>query len=388
MIPLSYNLRNLLQRKGTTLMTAFGIALTVAVLVTSLALRSGLERVFSGTGHPLQFLVLRKGSTAELNSSIPVEAYNLIRQLPGIAWTPQGEGLPMIARESITIVNLASREFPDGMNITVRGVTPMSTRLRDFKVQRGRMFATGQREVIVGAGVARRYPNAAIGSTLRFGRGLWTVVGVFSTNGSAADSEIWCDLNQLAGDFGSQGSSSVLLARAENTVAMDNLKKLIEGERRAGADVIFERKYYAEQQSSGQLLQTLGGFVAVVMAIGSAFAATNTMYAAVSRREREIGTLRALGFTRADILRSFVLESVCLSLLGGVLGVLIALPVNNASAGVGSFSTFSEISFQFRIDTPAIVTALLFSALIGAIGGFLPAWTASRINIIQAMRDA
>jgi ABC-type lipoprotein release transport system permease subunit len=386
MIPLSYNLRNLLQRKGTTLMTAFGIALTVAVLVTSLALRSGLDRVFSGTGHPLQFLVLRKGSTAELNSSVSVEAYNLIKELPGIARTPDGTDL--ISRESITIVNLASREYPDGMNITVRGVSEMGPRLREFSIARGRMFNPGQREVIVGSGVARRYPDAAIGSTIRFGRGLWTVVGVFSTNGSAADSEIWCDLNQLAGDFSSQGSSSILLARAENTAAMESLKKLIEGERRAGADVIFERKYYAEQQSSGQLLQTLGGFVAVVMAVGSAFAATNTMYAAVSRRKREIGTLRALGFTRADILRSFVLESVFLSLLGGILGVLIALPVNNASAGVGSFSTFSEISFQFRIDAPAILTALLFSALIGALGGFLPAWSASKMNIIQAMRDA
>jgi ABC-type antimicrobial peptide transport system permease subunit len=367
-------------------MTAFGIALTVAVLVTSLALRSGLDRVFSGTGHPLQFLVLRKGSTAELNSSVSVEAYNLIKELPGIARTPDGTDL--ISRESITIVNLASREYPDGMNITVRGVSEMGPRLREFSIARGRMFNPGQREVIVGSGVARRYPDAAIGSTIRFGRGLWTVVGVFSTNGSAADSEIWCDLNQLAGDFSSQGSSSILLARAENTAAMESLKKLIEGERRAGADVIFERKYYAEQQSSGQLLQTLGGFVAVVMAVGSAFAATNTMYAAVSRRKREIGTLRALGFTRADILRSFVLESVFLSLLGGILGVLIALPVNNASAGVGSFSTFSEISFQFRIDAPAILTALLFSALIGALGGFLPAWSASKMNIIQAMRDA
>ncbi|MFN4243308.1 MAG: ABC transporter permease [Tepidisphaerales bacterium] len=381
----SYNLRSLLQRKGTALMTAFGIALTVAVLVTSLALAAGLRKVFAASGHPQQLLVMRKGATAELNSSVSAEAARLIREMPGVARTADGE--PMVSPESISIVNLPSREYPDGMNITVRGLTRMGMDMRDMRVVAGRVLEPGQREVMVGAGVARRYPDATIGSEIQFGRGRWTVVGVFSTGGSAADSEIWADLNQFSGDFDRQGSTSVVLVRATGPSAMQELAQRIEDERRAGAEARPERDYYASQTSSGDILRVLGLMVAVIMAVGSAFAATNTMYAAVARRRREIGTLRALGFKRRTILFAFVVESVVLALAGGVLGVLLALPVNNVSAGVGSFSTFSEISFQFSVGPSAVFAGLLFSAAIGLVGGFFPAWSASRMNVIQAMRE-
>lgn len=381
----SYNLRSLLQRKGTALMTAVGIALTVAVLVTSLALAAGLRKVFAASGHPEQLLVMRKGATAELNSSISAEAARLIREMPGVART--GDGEPMVSPESISIVNLPSREYPDGMNITVRGLTRMGMNMRDLRVVQGRTLEPGQREVMVGAGVARRYPDAALGSQIQFGRGTWTVVGVFSTGGSAADSEIWADLNQFSGDFDRLGSTSVVLVRTTGPQAMVELARRIEDERRAGAEARPEREYYASQTSSGDLLRVLGLMVAVIMAVGSAFAATNTMYAAVARRRREIGTLRALGFRRRTILFAFVVESVVLALIGGVLGVLLALPVNNASAGVGSFSTFSEVSFQFSVGPSAMAAGLIFSALIGLVGGFFPAWSAARVNVVQAMRE-
>src|SRR6266550_2119548 len=198
-VPVSYNLRNLVQRKGTTLMTAIGIGLTVAVLVTSLALTAGLKRVFAGTGDPRQLLVLRKGVDAELSSTVSNEAYQIIRRLPGIAMGSDGE--PMVSPEGLTVVNLPSVDNPEGMNVTVRGVLPIGISMRPIKIEQGKMLTPGLRQVIVGTAIAKRYPDARLGKQVRFGRGMWEVVGVFSVGETAANSEIWVDLNQLRGDF-------------------------------------------------------------------------------------------------------------------------------------------------------------------------------------------
>jgi putative ABC transport system permease protein len=385
MVPINYNLRNLVERKGTTLMTALGIGLTVAVLVTALALTEGLKRVFAGSGDPRQLLVLRKGVDAELTSTVTTDSYQIIRRLPGIATAPDGE--PMVSPEGLTVINLPSVDSPEGMNVTVRGLLPIGLSMRDVKIQQGKMFAPGLRQVVVGESVARRYPDARIGRQVRFGRGMWEVVGVFRVGESAANSEIWADLNQLRGDFEQQGGSSSLLVRAQSTSAIPEINKAITDDQRLGSTTIGEKEYYAKMTASGAPLQVLGFAVAVIMAVGSAFAATNTMYAAVARRTREIGTLRALGFGRWAILRSFLLESVCLALVGGLFGVLIALPINGLTTGVGSFSTFSETAFKFRIDGWAVFWGLTFAAIIGAVGGFLPAWSASKKGVIEAMRD-
>jgi putative ABC transport system permease protein len=384
-VPVTYNIRNLVERRGTTLMTALGIGLTVAVLVTAVALTAGLTSVFGGTGDPRQILVLRKGVDAELTSTVSNEAYQIIRRLPGIAIGAGGE--PMVSPEGLTVVNLPSVDSPDGMNVTVRGVLPIGLAMRDITITQGKMFEPGLRQIIVGESIARRYPDARIGKQVRFGRGAWEVVGVFRIGDSAANSEIWVDLNQLRGDFEREGGSSSLLIRAENEGAIPGLKKAIADDQRLGSGVIGEKEYYANMTLSGAPLQVLGFSVAIIMAIGSAFAATNTMYAAVARRTREIGTLRALGFGRWAILRSFMFESVCLALAGGVLGVLIALPINGITTGVGSFVTFSEVAFKFRVTPNAIVSGLVFAALIGALGGFLPAWSASKKGIVATMRD-
>jgi ABC-type lipoprotein release transport system permease subunit len=384
-VPLNYNLRNLIQRKGTTLMTAVGIGLTVAVLVTALALTAGLKAVFGGSGDPRQMIVLRKGTNAELTSSVSNDSYQIIRRLPGIAMGATGE--PMVSPEGLTVVNLPSVDSPEGMNVTVRGMLPIGLSMRPVKIEAGRMIEPGLRQIIVGQAIARRYPDARIGNKLRFGRGTWEVVGVFSVGETAANSEIWVDLNQLRGDFEQHGGSSSLLVRTESDAAMSALKKAIEDDQRLGSQVMSEKDYYAEMTKSGAPLLALGFSVAIIMAIGSAFAATNTMYAAVARRAKEIGTLRALGFGRWSILRSFMLESICLALLGGIVGVLIALPMNGFTTGIGSFTTFSETAFKFHVGASAIVTGLIFAGLIGALGGFLPAWSASRKGIVQAMRD-
>jgi putative ABC transport system permease protein len=384
-VPITYNVRNLVERKGTTLMTAVGIGLTVAVLVTSLALTAGLRAVFAGSGDPRQLIVLRKGVDAELTSTVSNEAYQIVRRLPGIAAGPAGE--PMVSPEGLTVVNLPSVDSPAGMNVTVRGLLPIGLAMRPVTTAQGKMFEPGLRQIVVGESIARRYPDARIGKRVRFGRGLWEVVGVFRVGETAANSEIWADLNQLRGDFEQQGGSSSLLVRAEGEAALEALKKSITDDQRLGSGVMGEKEYYTRMTASGAPLMALGFSVAVIMAVGSAFAATNTMYAAVARRTREIGTMRALGFGRWTILRSFLIESILLALLGGALGILIALPVNGLTTGVGSFVTFSEVAFKFRIGPTSILVGLVFAAVIGAMGGFLPAWAASRKGIIAAMRD-
>jgi putative ABC transport system permease protein len=384
-VPINYNFRNLVERKGTTLMTAFGIGLTVAVLVTAMALTAGLKSVFGGSGDPRQVLVLRKGVNAELTSTVTSDAYQIIRRMDGIALAPGGE--PMVSPEGLTVVNLPSVDSPAGMNVTVRGLLPIGLAMRPVAVTQGKMFEPGLRQIAVGESIARRYPDARIGKQVRFGRGVWEVVGVFKVGDSAANSEIWVDLNQLRGDFEQQGGSSSLLVRTTGQPAIDHLKQLIADDQRLGSSVMGEKDYYAEMTASGKPLQALGFSVAIIMAFGSAFAATNTMYAAVARRSREIGTLRAIGFGRWAILSSFMLESICLALVGGILGVLIALPVNGLTTGVGSFVTFSEVAFKFKIGFAPIALGLLFAIMIGAVGGFLPAWAASKKNVIAAMRD-
>jgi putative ABC transport system permease protein len=387
-VPLSYNLRNLAERKATTIMTAVGIGLTVAVLITSVAMTNGMKAVFAGTGHPRQVVVLRKGTDAELNSTISEDAYQIIKRMPGIALDPNRE--PMASAEAQTVVNLPSVENPNGMNVTVRGLLPVGMKMRDgATLLQGHWNEPGKRQVVVGEGIAARYPAARVGGKLKFGRGIWDVVGEFRDGDSAANSEIWADLNQLRGDFERQGGCSSVLVRLDSDSGVEPFRKAVDDDQRLGASTMREREYYQQltKSSSGVMLQFIGFFVAVVMAVGAGFAATNTMYAAVARRAREIATLRAIGFGRWAILRSFLLESVCLALLGGLVGTLVALPLNNMSAGIGNWQTFSEMAFKFKIDHRAIIAGLLFAGVIGALGGVLPAWSASRKNIVMTMRE-
>jgi putative ABC transport system permease protein len=389
-IPLSYNLRNLVARKGTTLMTAVGIALTVAVLVVTLALVNGLRATFTGTGHPRQALVMRTSVTSELNSTISEPAFNEIRTMPGLDRTSDGQA--MASAEMVSVINLPSVDSPEGMNVTVRGLGPVGVAMRDdVKVVAGRPFTPGLREVVVGESVAKRYKAASrIGGKLTFGRGDWEVVGVMSGGkASAVNSEIWCDLDQLQSDFDRQGAVSAVLVRLPDEAAVKDFARQIEDNQRLAAHVMGERAYYAAMTDSpqGQFLQIIGMFVAVIMAIGSGFGAMNTMYAAVARRTREIGTLRALGFSRRSILTSFLIESVLLALVGGILGVLLALPMNNVTTGVGNWQTFSEIAFNFRVSPTAVAIGLVFAVVIGALGGLLPAGSAARKDPLTAMRE-
>lgn len=385
-IPISYNIRNLLSRRTTTVMTALGIALTVAVLLSVLALVEGLQTSLSTTGHPLQLMVMRKGATAELNSVITPEQYQIIKVKPGIAKLPSGD--PMASLELVTVIVLESPDNPSGINISLRGLTTAGFEMREgVKIAQGRMFQPGRREVVVGKGVAKRYPSASLGSKIDLGRGAWEVVGIMDGGRSAANSEIFCDLAQLAADQNREAGLSSVLLRAVDEVALQALINDITGDRRLNLDAVSEKSYYESQTSAAAPIQILGLFVAVIMSIGSSFAAMNTMYAAVARRAPEIGTLRVLGFSRSGILTSFMIESLLLSLLGGLIGCLLVLPLNNFTTGVGSFVTFSEITFDFHITPGILGSGIIFALVMGVIGGLFPASSAARKEILAALKQ-
>lgn len=385
-VPIAYNLRNLIVRKTSTAMTALGIALTVAVLLALLALVNGLRDAFRSTGNPLHVLVLRKGANAELTSGIPRSAYQDMKFKSGVARASNGD--PMVSPEGIVLINVPSVDNPEGSNITVRGITPIGIQMREsLKLLSGRWFEPGKREVVVGKSIAARFPATRLGEKLTFGKGDWDVVGILDAGKSANNSEIFADLNLAAADFGRTEGFSSILVRATDPVTVAALVNDLNNDQRLTVSARTEMDYYEAQTASGLLIEFLGIFISVIMAVGSGFAAANTMYAAVARRSREIGTLRVLGFSRGSILLSFLGESLLLSFLGGVLGCLLVLPLNGLTTGMMNGLTFSEIAFNFTITPTIMLAGVVFAMILGALGGFFPARSASKKEILTALRQ-
>lgn len=384
-IPVAYNFRNLIVRKTTTLMTALGIALTVAVLLALMALLSGLRTTLASSGDPLQIIVMRKGSESELVSNFTRTQFQDLKFKPGIARARNGD--PMASLEMVTVINLASVDAPDGMNVTLRGLSPVGIEMRSgLKIARGRWFEPGKREVVAGKSIAQRFPGASLGKRLTFGRGEWEVVGIMDAGQSAQNSEIFGDLNQVSADEQRVDVLSSALVRATDAGAASALLNSINDDQRLNMNAVSEKEYYALQTRSAAPIEFLGIFISVIMAIGSSFAAMNTMYAAVARRAREIGTLRVLGFSRGSILFSFFLESVLLAGLGGILGCLLVFPLNGVTTGIGS-TTFSELAFAFRVTPQIMLGGILFATVLGAFGGLFPARNAARKEILVALRE-
>jgi putative ABC transport system permease protein len=385
-IPIKYNLRNLKMRKGLTGMTALGIALTVTTAIFLMALLAGLNRAFVNTGDPLNVLVLRKGSIAELSGGFDASLYPTLRELPGIAKDSKGE--PMASAELVVVIVLPRKDGTGEVNVTVRGMMPDGLEMRPgVKLKEGRWFTPGQREVVVSDSIQKRFSHASVGDTIQFGKGPWTVVGVFDAGGNAYESEIWGDVNQMASDFDRQGGYSSAYLRATDAVSADALKHRVSDDQRLKMDGLLEPEYYAKQTSSGAPIKFVGIMVAIIMAIGSSFAAMNTMYAAVAYRSREIATLRVIGFTRPSILTSFVFESVVLSLLGAAVGIILMLPFDGMTTGTSNAVTFSEIVFSLRMTPAVIGGAVIFAVFMGLVGGIAPAWQASRRDILAALRE-
>jgi putative ABC transport system permease protein len=385
-IPISYNIRNLKLRKGLTIMTALGIALTVTTAIFIMALLAGLKRAFVTSGNPLNVLVLRKGSTSELTGPFPSEDFQVLKTLPGIAKDSHGE--PLVSGELNVVIVLPRVDGSGEVNVTVRGMMTDGRELRPtVKLLQGRWFAPGQREVVVSESISKRFAHANVGDTVQFGKGSWQVVGVFDAGGSAYESEIWGDVNQMTSDFDRQGVYSSAYLRATDPVSAQALKNRVTDDQRLKLDSMLETDYYAKQTSSGAAIEFIGWVVAVIMAVGSIFAAMNTMYAAVAYRSREIATLRVIGFSRPSILTSFVLEAILLSLLGAAVGIVLMLPFNGMTTGTQNQVTFSEVVFSLRMTTGVMIAAVIFAVIMGLFGGIAPAWHASRREILAALRD-
>ena len=385
-LPLQYNLRNLVVRRAMTLMTAGGIALVVAVLVLTLALAHGFSATLVATGRADNAIVLRGGATSEMMSSVSRDAARVLAADPAVARGPAGE--PLALPELVVLVNLVRRSDPTlSSNVTVRGVDARVLDLRpEVRLREGRLFRPGLDEVVVGGRLGARFVGCRLGETLRMGGHDWRVVGVFDAGGSGFDSEIWGDCEAFLPVF-ERSEYSSLTVRLRDAALLPALQARLEADPRLRVEARVEREYYRAQ--AGQLaavIRGLGLFLVVVMAAGAVFGALNTMYAAVGARTREIATLLAVGFPPRAILASFLVESVLLCLMGGVLGCLLALPVHGVSTGTTNWSSFSEVAFEFRLTPGILATGLLASVALGLVGGWFPARAAARRPVSEALR--
>jgi putative ABC transport system permease protein len=388
-IPLKYNLRNLVARKTSTGMTAFVIGLVVAVFLCVLALVQGVTRTLSVTASTRNVLAMRVGSQAEMQSVITRDQAQQIESMSG----PERDaaGKPYVSAELISLINVPRSDGKTSSNVQVRGMSPMGFQCRpEVRIVDGRVFTAATNEAIVSRNLSKRYANMKVGDLLKTGSFRWVIVGLFDASGSAYESEIWTDASDLQQQTKRNIYSSVFV-RLPDSDAASRFIEAIKGDQRLKLEGKTERKYYDEQMITGAPIKALAFLVGFFTAIGAAFGAMNTMYAQVSARTREIGTLRALGFTRRSILVSFVIEALMLCVAGGVLGVVFTFLVFNLyltkPTGTMNFRTFSEVLFNFRLTPPLISAGIVFSLAMGLLGGFFPAWRAARLRIVNALRE-
>jgi putative ABC transport system permease protein len=386
-IPIKYNLRNLMVRKVSTLMTVAVVGLVVMVFLFVLSLWQGVERTLSVSASTRNVLTMRVGSQAEMQSVVTRASYDQIRALPGIERDAKGE--PMVSPELLTLVNIP--RFDDkSSNVQVRGMAAAGLEMRpSVKIVEGRLFSPVAGEAIVSRNLASRFKNMNIGDVIKQGNFRWTIVGHFDGSGSAYESEIWADVRDLQAQTKREVYSSVFVRTSDSNSAARYIAA-VKGDQRLKLEGKTEKKYYEEQMVTGAPIKILAIVVGIFTAVGAAFGAMNTMYAQVSSRIREIGTLRAIGFSRRSVLASFVLEALVLCLAGGVLGTLAAFGLFNLvvtkPTGTMNFRTFSEVLFNFRLTPPLILGGIAFSLAMGLLGGFFPAFRAARLEITTALR--
>ncbi|MFO7445643.1 MAG: ABC transporter permease [Ignavibacteriaceae bacterium] len=385
-IPLKYTLRNFTARKLTTYITVAGVALVVFVFAAVLMMAYGIQKTLTTTGSPDNAIILRKSATSEIVSIIDGETQNLIRTLPHIA--KKSDGTPLITAEPIVIINLG--KVGGGLsNVMVRGVSETVTDVRpQVKIINGRMFEFGSREIIVGESTADNFPASRVGEKIKIAGDFWTIVGMFTTDGSGFDSEIWGDSRQLLSAFQRGNSVSTVTVKLDNPDNFDAFKREFDREMRLQQfEPKMEQKFFEEQSEFMAIfIRVLGIFITIIFSFGAIIGATITMYAAVATRTVEIGTLRSLGFSRRSILTAFLMESLLISLLGGAAGLFLASFLQFFSISTLNFASFSELAFSFALSPEIIITSLIFAAFMGIIGGFLPSVRAARLNIVNALR--
>ncbi|MGH3053678.1 MAG: ABC transporter permease [Gaiellaceae bacterium] len=378
-------------RPARSAMTASVVALVVVASSLFLGLISSLKRTVVSTGDPRNLVVMRKGSDNDGSSQLSLEAYQALRYFDGIA--RDGEDRPLASPELVVQPFLRTK---DGgrENVLVRGVEPVALAVHDqVQVTEGRMFTPSAHEVIVGRGVLGRYEGAALGSDLHMGRGVWKVVGIFDAGGSSFESEVWADVRELGNDAKRFFPYSGLRLRVASETDMQPLIRRINDDPRYALDAQRETDYYTKQSESANSLYILVIGIAVLAGIGAGFGASNTMYAAVQARTAEIGTLRALGFSRASILSAFEIEAIALSALGFLIGAACALGLSallRVLMGGVAFgaATFTTNVITLRVSASDLIGALILAFAIGTLSGLGPAWRAARMRPIEALRKA
>ncbi len=387
-IPIEYNVRSAVTRWPSTLVAVLSIAGTVAVFIVMLAMAQGFQATLVSAGSPENAIVLRGGSDSEMMSVLILDQARVVADAPGVARSAAGD--PLVSYEVVVIGAFPLVATGSDANVQIRGISPMALEVRpNARIVEGRFLRPGLAELVVGRNVTTAYAGFSLGSTVEFGGGRWTVVGVFDAGGSSFDSEIWCDavvLNQIYKR--PENIFQSVTAHLQSHESFQEFKDALTSDPRLTVDVFRETTYYAEQSRMiSTIIRVLGFIIAVVMAVGAVFAALNTMYSAVAARSAEIATLKALGFGPASVVTSFLAEAIVIALAGGAVGSLAALPFNGFTTGTMNWSSFSYLAFSFRV-TPAIVAGgFVFSFVMGVIGGLPPAVRAARLPIVVALRE-
>ena len=386
-IPVAYSVRNLWARKFTTALTAGGMALVVFVFTAVMMLDAGLKKTLVATGQPNNILVTRRSSGTEIQSGVARAQAAIIESQPEIAIGPGG--VRMVSKEVVVLITQPKRNTGVPTNVTVRGVGLQGLILRpQIRVISGRMFRPDSAEIAVGRSIAERFNGTDIGERLRFGGRDWTVVGVFDAGGSAFDSEVWGDGEQMIQAFRRAAFSSVA-ARLTDPSRFDALKSHLESDPRLTLDVKREQTFYEEQsQVMSNFISYLGLTLSVIFSVGAMIGAMITMYAAVATRTSEIGVLRALGFRRGSILTAFLVEALFLGLVGWVVGLALASAMQLVQISTMNWQSFSELAFRFTLTPKIVWKSLVFALVMGLAGGFLPAIRAARLKIVDALRAA
>lgn len=386
-IPFSYIFRNLWTRKLTTILTAAGMGLVVFVFAAVLMLDAGLKKTMVGTGSFDNVVMIRKGSETEIQSGVSREQASLVESMSNIARGPDGK--PVVSKESLILISLNKKGQERGSNIVTRGVSPLGLTMRpQAKIIRGRLFREGSSEVIVGRNVNEQFDGTEIGQSLRFGGRDWQIVGIFDAQKSAFDSEVWGDVEQLMQSFRRTAYSSVI-AQLSRSDGFDKLVGDVDDDIRLNLQTKREQIFYEDQSRAlSTFITILGTVLSVIFSLGAMIGAAITMYSAVATRTGEIGTLRALGFRRPSILAAFLLESLLLAMVGGLAGLFFATFLQAITISTLNFQSFSQLAFSFVLTPKIIIQTIIFSLLMGFIGGFLPAIKASRMKIVDSLRAA
>lgn len=385
-VPYFYSFRNLWTRRLTTVLTASGMALVVFVFAATLMLSEGLRKTLIETGSPDNAVVIRRSAVSEVQSGVERPQAAILESQPEVALG--ADGRPLLAKELVVLINLPKRGTNKPSNVIIRGVGPASLALRpQVRLKEGRMPKPGSAEVVAGASIAKRFKGGGIGETLRFGMRNWTVVGVLDAGSTGFSSEIWGDADQLMQAFRRPVYSSVLF-RLREPEKFDALKERIESDPRLTVEAKRETRYYLDQsEAMSRFLNILGIALTIIFSLGAVIGAMITMYAAVANRIIEIGTLRALGFNRSSILSAFILEALFLGLLGGILGLFFASFMQLVTISTMNWQSFAELAFSFSMTFAIAWKSLLFSLVMGLVGGVLPAFRAARMNIVDALRS-